>query len=79
MVRHLKNFHSKQPHTQPKSLDDWCREASLCNLDYGTYRALIQAGKSFDDLHKLADRRNPQIHAHKHYNFKRSDSDDSQA
>lgn len=33
-----------------KKLDDWAREAYQCGLDYGTYRALIGQGKTFEEL-----------------------------
>ena len=34
-----------------KTLDDWCREAAECGLDYGTYRTLVEAqGKTFAEL-----------------------------
>lgn len=36
-----------------KTLDDWIREASECNLDYGTYRGLISAGKPYDEIKAL--------------------------
>lgn len=45
-----------------KTLSEWCREADDCNLDYGTYRALIASGKTFEQL--KAERRNPQPHSH---------------
>lgn len=45
-----------------KTLDDWVREAADCNLDYGTYRALIAAGNTFDQL--KAVNRHPQTHSH---------------
>lgn len=45
-----------------KTLEDWAREADDCNLDYGTYRALIATGRTFEQL--KADRRSPQIHSH---------------
>lgn len=45
-----------------KTLDDWAREARQCNLDYGTYRALIATGRTFEQL--KAERRNPQTHSH---------------
>ena len=45
-----------------KTLDDWAREARECNLDYGTYRALIAAGKTFEQL--KACRRSSQTHSH---------------
>ena len=45
-----------------KPLEEWIREARACNLDYGTYRALIAAGNTFDQL--KAERRSPQTHSH---------------
>ena len=33
-----------------KTFSDWAREADDCNLDYGTYRALIAQGKTFEQL-----------------------------
>ena len=45
-----------------KTLDDWAREAAECNLDYGTYRALIAAGKTFEQL--KVEQRSPQFHSH---------------
>ena len=47
-----------------KSLEDWAREADDCNLDYGTYRALIAAGRTFEQL--KAEQRSPQFHSHIH-------------
>ena len=50
---------------KPKTLADWCREADECNLDYGTYRALIEhGGKTFEELRAQAASRCVQIHAH---------------
>lgn len=49
---HLRNFMSMPD----KSLDDWAREAAECGMDYGTYRALIEHGKTFDELKADADR-----------------------
>lgn len=40
-----------------KTLDDWIREAAACNLDYGTYRGLIEQGKTFDQLKAEAERK----------------------
>ena len=51
------------PRLPQKSLSDWCREANECNLDYGTYRALIAQGKTFDELKSLADNRGYHAHA----------------
>ena len=45
-----------------KTISDWAREADECNLDYGTYRALIAQGKTFEQL--KAERRSPQPHSH---------------
>lgn len=50
-----------------KTLDDWAREADDCNLDYGTYRALIAAGRTFEQL--KAEQRSPQFHSHIHNKF----------
>ena len=36
-----------------KTLADWCREADECNLDYGTYRGLIQSGRTHEELKGL--------------------------
>ena len=47
-----------------RTFDDWIREADECNLDYGTYRGLITAGKTFDELKATADRRAIFVHAH---------------
>ena len=47
-----------------KTLDDWAREADECNLDYGTYRALIAAGRTFAELKAQADAHHPQTHSH---------------
>lgn len=49
-----------------KPLSDWIREAKECNLDYGTYRALINAGKSFDELKSQANSRSPRVHNRSH-------------
>lgn len=54
-----------KPKPKPKkSLEQWLAEAQACNLDYGTYRALINAGKSFDELKAIADSRQTSIHSH---------------
>ena len=45
-----------------KPLKAWIREARECNLDYGTYRALITAGRTFEQL--KAEQRSPQFHSH---------------
>ena len=55
-------YDHKKPKSTGKTLDDWAREADECNLDYGTYRALIAAGRTFEQL--KAERRSPQTHSH---------------
>lgn len=52
------------PKTQGKTLSDWCREAADCNLDYGNYRALIESGKTFEELKARANSRQAQCHSH---------------
>ena len=47
-----------------KTLGAWVREATECHLDYGTYRALIKAGKTYEELKLQAPSR--QIRAHQH-------------
>lgn len=50
------------PKTQGKPIEEWINEAKECNLDYGTYRGLIEQGKTFDQLKALAPTRNTQVH-----------------
>ena len=50
-----------------KSLTEWSNEAAECNLDYGTYRALIEQGKTFDELKAQRDHRPVHMHAHGHH------------
>lgn len=56
------------PITKPKphdrTLADWCREANECNLDYGNYRALIESGKTFEELKARADSQGVSGHSH---------------
>lgn len=48
-----------------KSLADWTREASECNMDYGTYRVQIEVfGKTYEELKATADNRSMPLHAH---------------
>lgn len=47
-----------------KTLADWAREAAECNLDYGTYRALRNLSKTFEELKASADNRQSPAHAH---------------
>ena len=46
-----------------KTLSDWEREARECNLDYGTYRGLIAAGKTYDELKAMFAERVPSTHS----------------
>lgn len=55
-----------KPTPPTKPLSEWNREAKECNLDYGTYRGLINAGKSFDELKALAGSRNIPAHSRSH-------------
>lgn len=50
--------------SKPKTLADWCKEAAECNLDYGNYRALIESGKTFEELKARADSRQLPTHSH---------------
>ena len=48
-----------------KTIEDWTREARECNLDYGTYRGLIeQCGRTYEELKATADNRAAKYHAH---------------
>ena len=48
-----------------KTLAEWSREASERNLDYGTYRGLIeQCGRIYEELKATADNRAAKYHAH---------------
>ena len=46
-----------------KTLSDWAREANECNLDYGNYRAMIESGKTFDELKATAYTRATTCHS----------------
>ena len=45
-------------------VSDFAREAAECNLDYGTYRAFRNMGKTYEELKALAPIRNPPVHQH---------------
>lgn len=46
-----------------KPLSEWVKEAAECNLDYGSYRTLIEMqGKTFEELKATAPSRTPPIH-----------------
>ena len=62
--RRRKTHAKSAPPTSDKSLEQWCKEAAECNLDYGNYRALITSGKTFEELKAQAASRCVQIHAH---------------
>lgn len=60
------HFRKGLPRTTPdpeKSLADWAREAAECNLDYGTYRTLRNAGKTFDELKERYKNQPSPMHA----------------
>ena len=57
--------------TPTKTREQWIQEADECNLDYGTYRALREQGKSFDELKATADARKSSIHFHGKVRLKR--------
>lgn len=52
-----KKLHPKPKPKPAKPLDAWIKEARECNLDYGTYRTLIQIGKTFEELKSTASLR----------------------
>lgn len=56
----------EQPKEKKKTLDEWAREARECNLDYGNYRALIEMGKTYEELKATADNRLMIGHARRH-------------
>lgn len=47
-----------------KTLGQWVQEAMNCNLDYGTYRGLIKAGKTYEELLGQAPFRKVPVHQH---------------
>ena len=51
------------PPTASKSLERWALEARECNLDYGTYRRLIESGKTYGELRARAKDHGLQSHA----------------
>ena len=64
-TKHFLPHEIPQDKTIPsKTLSDWVREADECNLDYGSYRALIAMGKSFEQLKATADTRATKAHSH---------------
>lgn len=72
--RHWKGrYHLLGKTAQPTTLDQWVRESRQVNLDYGTYRGLIEQGKTFDEI--KAQNHVQQIHAHRttHHSFSTGD------
>lgn len=78
--RHRSNPYVPKPKAEPKPkpvksdkpLEQWVREATACNMDYGNYRALIEhCGKTFEELKATADTRH--LPAHSSIKRKRSD------
>lgn len=48
-----------------KTLADWSREAAECNLDYGTYRGLVEHfGKTYEEIRAQYADRTTAAHAH---------------
>ena len=47
-----------------KQLSEWISEAAECNLDYGTYRRLVEQGKTFEELKAQADNHGQRVHNH---------------
>ncbi|MBR0061294.1 MAG: hypothetical protein IJP68_07410 [Selenomonadaceae bacterium] len=64
-----RNKQKRKAQVKGKPLSEWQREAAECNLDYGTYRGLIAAGKSFEELKAQAAFRNLPTHNHASYGF----------
>lgn len=48
-----KEYKLKFSDGEPKTLDDWVREATECGLDYGNYRALISMGKTYEQIKSM--------------------------
>lgn len=59
-----KSLLMRNPTKPKKSSTEWEREAAECNMDYGTYRTMIECcGKTFEELFATKDSRTP-IQAH---------------
>ena len=56
-------FQSEKLKKKSKPLELWTKEAAECNLDYGSYRALINAGKTFEELKATSHLRTLPTHA----------------
>ncbi len=71
--RHIYPVKAETPKPQGKTLAEWCREADECNLDYGTYRGLVEQGHTFDEL--KAQNRPPRLHARRttHHSYSTGD------
>lgn len=54
---------SAPPKPKRKTLERWALEARECNLDYGTYRRLIESGKTYAELRARAKDHGLQPHA----------------
>lgn len=53
------------------NLNELVRQAAECNLDYGTYSALLRQGKTYEELKAQASQRNPPA-AHNRVSTRRS-------
>ena len=58
-----KGFVPAPPKPKRKTLERWALEARECNLDYGTYRRLIESGKTYGELRARAKDHGLQTHA----------------
>ena len=66
-----KNYEPQEPETKTgKPLEQWVSEARECNLDYGTYRALIESGRTYSELKATAANRNMPTHSHLRKGYK---------
>ena len=68
-ARILSDINAHKATGQPvKLLAEWCREAAECNLDYGTYRTLVEIkGETFEELKAQNQNRSAPCHAHGHH------------
>lgn len=61
------------PAEPKKPMSEWVKEAAECNLDYGTYRAFRNMGKTYEELKATASSR--QAAAHNRMGTKRVTAD----
>ena len=51
-----------EPAEPKKPMSEWVKEAAECNLDYGTYRAFRNMGKTYEELKATASNRQAAAH-----------------